>query len=163
MARSASPVAVYGHIHHAYVRRLNGLTVVNAGSVSLSLDGDALPPTWSSRTGSSSTERVAYDVESVSVADLLPWATQAPRRTLPGCEPGGGHRPPRGSESRASSADRGDPPGSAVAVHGAIQQVSMVSMGCRWPGGGIDTRFRAILNSDAPGCVDGVDHFPFLI
>ncbi len=34
------PVAVYGHIHRPYIRTLAGLTVVNAGSVSLSYDGD---------------------------------------------------------------------------------------------------------------------------
>jgi len=30
------PVAVYGHIHHPFVRRLSGITVINSGSVSLS-------------------------------------------------------------------------------------------------------------------------------
>jgi putative phosphoesterase len=34
------PVAVYGHIHRPFVRRLPALTVVNTGSVSLSYDGD---------------------------------------------------------------------------------------------------------------------------
>jgi hypothetical protein len=33
-------VAVYGHIHRGYLRGLPGMTVVNAGSVSLSYDGD---------------------------------------------------------------------------------------------------------------------------
>lgn len=33
-------VAVYGHIHCGFVRRVSGITVVNAGSVSLSYDGD---------------------------------------------------------------------------------------------------------------------------
>jgi putative phosphoesterase len=32
--------AVYGHIHHPYVRHLGSCTVANAGSVSLSYDGD---------------------------------------------------------------------------------------------------------------------------
>ena len=36
----ACPVAVHGHVHRSYIRRLPGLTVVNAGSVSLSYDGD---------------------------------------------------------------------------------------------------------------------------
>lgn len=34
------PIAVYGHIHHPYIRRVSGLTVANTGSVSLSYDGD---------------------------------------------------------------------------------------------------------------------------
>src|ERR1700730_377681 len=34
------PIAVYGHIHRPYVRQLKGITVANAGSVSLSYDGD---------------------------------------------------------------------------------------------------------------------------
>jgi predicted phosphodiesterase len=33
-------VAVYGHIHRSFVRRVSGMTVVNTGSVSLSYDGD---------------------------------------------------------------------------------------------------------------------------
>jgi predicted phosphodiesterase len=34
------PLAVYGHIHVPYVRSLPGMIVANAGSVSLSYDGD---------------------------------------------------------------------------------------------------------------------------
>ena len=34
------PITVYGHIHHCFVRHVSDLTVVNAGSVSLSYDGD---------------------------------------------------------------------------------------------------------------------------
>jgi predicted phosphodiesterase len=33
-------VVVYGHVHRSFVRRVTGMTVVNAGSVSLSHDGD---------------------------------------------------------------------------------------------------------------------------
>lgn len=33
-------IAVYGHIHRPFIRRLANLTVVNTGSVSLSYDGD---------------------------------------------------------------------------------------------------------------------------
>ena len=33
-------VVVYGHVHRPFVRRIAGMTVVNAGSVSLSHDGD---------------------------------------------------------------------------------------------------------------------------
>lgn len=35
-----APVAIYAHIHHPYVRRLEAFTVANTGSVSLSHDGD---------------------------------------------------------------------------------------------------------------------------
>jgi predicted phosphodiesterase len=34
------PVAVYGHIHHPFVRKLSGITVANSGSVGLPYDGD---------------------------------------------------------------------------------------------------------------------------
>jgi predicted phosphodiesterase len=34
------PVAVYGHIHRAYIRKVSGMVVVNSGSVGLSYDGD---------------------------------------------------------------------------------------------------------------------------
>ena len=34
------PIAVYGHIHQSYIRKISGMTVVNTGSVSLSYDGD---------------------------------------------------------------------------------------------------------------------------
>jgi len=64
------PVAVYGHIHHPYVRRLDGLTVVNAGSVSLSLDGDVRATYAVVEDGRVEHRRIAYDLEAV-VADLL--------------------------------------------------------------------------------------------
>jgi putative phosphoesterase len=64
------PVAVYCHIHHAYVRRLDGLTVVNSGSTSLSLDGDARATYAVVEDGRVEHRRVAYDLEPV-VADLL--------------------------------------------------------------------------------------------
>jgi putative phosphoesterase len=34
------PIAVYGHLHRSFIRRVGKLTVVNTGSVSLSQDGD---------------------------------------------------------------------------------------------------------------------------
>jgi predicted phosphodiesterase len=34
------PIAVYAHIHRAFVRKASGMTVANTGSVSLSYDGD---------------------------------------------------------------------------------------------------------------------------
>ncbi len=64
------PVAVYGHIHHAYVRRLDGLTVANSGSLSLSLDGDVRATYAVVEDGLVEHRRVAYDVERVA-ADLL--------------------------------------------------------------------------------------------
>jgi putative phosphoesterase len=64
------PVAVYCHIHHAYVRRLDGLTVANSGSVSLSLDGDVRATYAVVEDGRAEHRRVAYDLERV-VADLL--------------------------------------------------------------------------------------------
>jgi predicted phosphodiesterase len=35
-----SPFVVYGHIHRPYVRQLEAMTIANAGSLSLSYDGD---------------------------------------------------------------------------------------------------------------------------
>jgi putative phosphoesterase len=64
------PVAVYGHIHHAYIRRLDGLTVVNSGSVSLSLDGDVRASYAVVEDGRVEHRRVAYDVERVAAALL---------------------------------------------------------------------------------------------
>jgi putative phosphoesterase len=63
-------VAVYGHIHHAYARRLGGLTVVNSGSLSLSLDGDVRATYVVIEDGEIEHRRVAYDVERVAT-DLL--------------------------------------------------------------------------------------------
>jgi putative phosphoesterase len=64
------PVVVYGHIHHPYVRRLDGLTVVNSGSVSLSLDGDVRATYAVLEDGRIEHRRIAYDVERVA-ADLI--------------------------------------------------------------------------------------------
>lgn len=61
-----APVVVYGHVHHAFVRRLPGLTVVNSGSVSLSLDGD-VRATYAVIDGDRiEHRRVPYDVERVA-------------------------------------------------------------------------------------------------
>ncbi len=62
--------AAYGHIHHPYVRRLHELTVVNSGSVSLSLDGDMRASYVVIDGGNIEHRRVAYDVERVA-ADML--------------------------------------------------------------------------------------------
>jgi predicted phosphodiesterase len=36
----AKQIAVYGHVHHPFVRKVSGMVVVNSGSVGLSYDGD---------------------------------------------------------------------------------------------------------------------------
>jgi putative phosphoesterase len=54
---------VYGHIHQPFIRRLPGLTVANAGSVSLSFDGD--PRAAYALAGDEGIEirRVSYDID----------------------------------------------------------------------------------------------------
>ena len=59
--------AVYGHIHHAFVRDLGGFTVANSGSVSLSLDGDVRACYAVVEEGRVEHRRVPYDVEKVAV------------------------------------------------------------------------------------------------
>jgi predicted phosphodiesterase len=56
-------IAVHGHIHRPYVRRVFGMIVANSGSVSLSYDGDprASYLLWNDSTPS--IRRVAYDIE----------------------------------------------------------------------------------------------------
>jgi len=55
-------VVVYGHIHHAFVRVFAGLTVVNAGAVGLSFDGDPRASYAVIDNDQVSIRRVAYDV-----------------------------------------------------------------------------------------------------
>jgi len=57
-------MVVYGHIHRPYVRRLQGLTVANTGSVSQSYDGDTRASYLVIDAESVAIRRVAYDVES---------------------------------------------------------------------------------------------------
>lgn len=57
------PVVVYGHIHHAFVRRTGGLTVANSGSVSMSYDGDPRAAYLLLDDSEPSIRRVEYDVE----------------------------------------------------------------------------------------------------
>jgi putative phosphoesterase len=61
-----APVAVYGHIHRPYVRHLGALTVVNSGSVSLSLDGDVRATYVVIDNGRVEHRRVAYDLDRVA-------------------------------------------------------------------------------------------------
>ena len=63
------PAAVYGHIHHAYVRELGGFTVVNSGSVSLSLDGDVRACYAIVDDGRVEHRRVGYEIARVA-ADM---------------------------------------------------------------------------------------------
>jgi len=58
-----APVAVYGHIHRSYIRNVSGLTVANAGSVSLSYDGDRRAAYLLLDESTPSVRRVEYDVD----------------------------------------------------------------------------------------------------
>ncbi len=57
-------IVVYGHIHHPYVRRLQGMTIANTGSVSQSYDGDPRASYLVIDGQSITIRRVEYDVES---------------------------------------------------------------------------------------------------
>lgn len=59
----AQPVAVYGHIHHAYIRSLPEWTVANTGSVSLSYDGDRRAAYLLLDSSEPTIRRVEYDVD----------------------------------------------------------------------------------------------------
>ena len=63
---AGAPNAIYGHIHHAYVRELGGLTVANSGSVSLSLDGDMRACYALIDDGRIEHRRVEYDIDRVA-------------------------------------------------------------------------------------------------
>lgn len=58
--------AVYGHLHNAFVRDVGGFTVVNSGSVSLSLDGDVRACYAVIDGGRVEHRRVEYDVDRVA-------------------------------------------------------------------------------------------------
>src|SRR5580704_6290570 len=57
------PVAVYGHIHRAFIRTVSGMTVANTGSVSLSYDGDPRAAYLLLDDSQPSMRRVEYDVD----------------------------------------------------------------------------------------------------
>lgn len=61
-----TPVVVYGHIHHPYVRTLANLIVVNSGSVSLPLNRDPRATYAVVEDGTASHRYVPYDVERVA-------------------------------------------------------------------------------------------------
>jgi predicted phosphodiesterase len=58
------PVVVYGHIHRPYIRKIDTMTVVNSGSVSLSYDGDRRAAYLLLEEGIPEIRRVEYDVDS---------------------------------------------------------------------------------------------------
>jgi hypothetical protein len=55
--------AVFGHIHQPFVRQIAALTVANAGSVSLSYDGDPRAAYAIVDDDGVSIRRVEYDIE----------------------------------------------------------------------------------------------------
>jgi predicted phosphodiesterase len=57
------PIVVYGHIHHACVRKVNQMVVVNTGSVSLSHDGDRRAAYLLLDENEPTIRRVEYDVD----------------------------------------------------------------------------------------------------
>ena|ERR1700732_1406970 len=57
-------IAVYGHIHRPYMRRLPGMKIANTGSVSQSYDGDRRASYMVIDGESITIRRVEYDVES---------------------------------------------------------------------------------------------------
>ncbi len=59
-----APIVVYGHIHRPYVRRLQGMSVANTGSVSQSYDGDTRASYLVIDGESITIRRIEYDVES---------------------------------------------------------------------------------------------------
>ena len=85
-------IAVYGHIHRPYVRRLPGMTVANTGSVSQSYDGDRRASYLVIEGESIIIRRIEYDVESEAEQVLrsgLPHAQWLSRILLAGqyCPP----------------------------------------------------------------------------
>jgi predicted phosphodiesterase len=57
------PIAVYGHIHHPFVRRTSRVTIANSGSVSLSYDGDPRAAYLLADESGITIRRVEYDVD----------------------------------------------------------------------------------------------------
>ena len=88
-----APIVIYGHIHCPYIRRIEGMTIANAGSAGQSYDGDTRASYLLIDGESIAIRRVAYDVES-EAQDLLrsglPHADWMTRILLAGkyCSPG---------------------------------------------------------------------------
>jgi putative phosphoesterase len=64
------PVAIYGHIHRAFIRLMPGLTVANTGSVGMPYDGDCRASYLLLDNGSPAIRRLEYDVDR-EIAALL--------------------------------------------------------------------------------------------
>ena len=65
-----APIVVYAHIHRPYVRKLEGMTLANSGSVSLSYDGDPRASYVLLDGEDVTIRRVEYDLQ--SEVDALP-------------------------------------------------------------------------------------------
>jgi len=63
-ASLGAQIVVYGHIHRPFIRRLQGMTVANTGSVSQSYDGDTRASYLLIDGESVAIRRVEYDVQS---------------------------------------------------------------------------------------------------
>jgi putative phosphoesterase len=57
------PIAIYGHVHRPYVRKVAGMTIANTGSVSLSYDGDRRAAYLWFDDDKPTIRRVEYDVD----------------------------------------------------------------------------------------------------
>jgi len=57
------PIAVHGHIHRSYIRRVSGMIVANTGSVSLSYDGDRRAKYLLMDESKPTIRRVEYEVD----------------------------------------------------------------------------------------------------
>lgn len=62
-AQLGQPIAIYGHIHRPYIRSVSGFIVANAGSVSLSHDGDRRAAYLLVDGNRPEIRRVEYDVD----------------------------------------------------------------------------------------------------
>jgi putative phosphoesterase len=60
---SDAGLVIYGHIHRPYVRKLEGLTVANSGSVGLPYDSDPRPSYLLIDDGVPEVHRVEYDLD----------------------------------------------------------------------------------------------------
>ena len=56
------PIAIYAHIHRSYIRTVQGVTVANTGSVSLSYDGDCRAAYLLVDESKPTIRRVGYDM-----------------------------------------------------------------------------------------------------
>jgi predicted phosphodiesterase len=87
-----APIVVYGHIHIPYIRRVQGMTIANTGSVSQSYDGDTRASYLQMDGKSITIRRIEYDVESEAkelLSSGLPHADWMARILLAGkyCPP----------------------------------------------------------------------------